>query len=105
MSTNPAEPVLVEAASSIRRPGRALIGWMTPEAGAIALAGGDHSGAQRADLLQRVEEARAAVAGRDPGVSQDGIVDDTAPELEAIRLRLSAQPNTEAFRVENWDIA
>jgi hypothetical protein len=105
MSTNPAEPLVVDSTTSLRRPGRVLIGWMASEQGAIALAGGDQSGATRADLRERVDEARAAVATREEEVSQDDIIDDAHAELPAITERLQAQENATAFWTEGWRVA
>jgi hypothetical protein len=97
MSTNPAAPLVAEEVATFRRPGRALIGWMPPERGAIALAGGRHDGAQNQDLIDRVEAARVAVAEREPGIDQEGIIDQTDPALPTIVERLRQQPDTGAF--------
>jgi hypothetical protein len=105
VSTNPAAPLIAEEITTFRRPGRALIGWMPPDRGAIVLAGGRHDGAQSPDLLERVEAARAAVAAREPGIDQDGIIDDANPSLAPIVDRLRQQPDTGAFWNEGWTVA
>jgi hypothetical protein len=105
MSTNPAEPLIAEEVSTFRRPGRALIGWMPPDRGAIVLAGGLHEGVLNPDLVARVEAARAAVAAREAGIDQDGIIDDTDPALAVIVDRLRQQPDTGAFWNEGWAVA
>lgn len=104
MSTNPAAPLVAEEVATFRRLGRALIGWMPPERGAIALAGGRHEGAQNHDLIERVEAARAAVAEREPGIDQNGIIDQTEPALRTIVERLRQQPDTGAFWEEGWTV-
>jgi hypothetical protein len=105
VSTNPAAPLVAEEVATFRRPGRALIGWMPPERGAIALAGGRHEAAQDQDLIERVEAARAAVAGREAGVNQDGIIDESDAALATIVERLRQQPDTGAFWEEGWTVA
>jgi hypothetical protein len=102
VSTNPAAPLVAEEVATFRRPGRALIGWMPPERGAIALAGGRQEGVQNQDLIERVEAARAVVAEREPGIDQDGMIDATDPALATIVERLRQQPDTGAFWEEGW---
>src|SRR4051794_32882718 len=97
MSTNPAEPVLAEEAATFRRAGRALIGWMPPDRAAIALAGGNHAGAQDQELVVRAQAARDAVAGRPAGIDQDGIIDDEHASIGQIVHRLQNQPNAAPF--------
>jgi hypothetical protein len=104
VSTNPAAPLVAEEVATFRRPGRALIGWMPPERGAIALAGGRHEGVQNQDLIERVEAARAVVAEREPGIDQDGMIDATDPALATIVERLRQQPDTGAFWEEGWTV-
>jgi hypothetical protein len=57
------------------------------------------------DLVARVQAARAAVAVREAGIDQDGIIDDTDPALAAIVDRLRQQPDTGAFWNEGWAVA
>jgi hypothetical protein len=104
VSTNPAAPLVAEEVATFRRPGRALIGWMPPERGAIALAGGRQEGVQNQDLIERVEAARAVVAEREPGIDQDGMIDATDPALATIVERLRQQPDTGAFWEEGWTV-
>jgi hypothetical protein len=105
MSTNPAAPLLAEEASNFRRPGRVLIGWMPTDRGAIALAGGNPAGVQNQELVERVQAARDAVAGRSAGIDQDGIVDEENPAIGQIVDRLRSQPNTAPFWNEGWSVA
>lgn len=105
MATNPAEPLVVEGSASLRRPGRALIGWMTTDQGAVALAGGEQAGATQPELRQRVDAARAIAAARTDSVSQDDLVDEHHADLDAIKQRLRSQDNTTAFWNEGWRVA
>jgi hypothetical protein len=104
MSTNPAAPLVADEIAPFRRPGRALIGWMPPERGAIALAGGNHDGAHNQDLIDRVETSRAVVAEREPVIDQDGIIDETDPAIASIVERLRQQQDTGAFWEEGWTV-
>src|SRR5258706_8265204 len=105
MSTNPAEPLLIEEQAAFRRPGRALIGWLTADRGAITLAGANPSGGHDEKLIARVTAAQAAVAARPPGVDQEAMIDDTHPALEAVGQRLSQQPDAAPFWAEGWTLA
>src|SRR5690242_9846021 len=104
MSTNPAAPLTAEETATFRRPGRALIGWMPTDRGAIALAGGNHEGAANQVLIDRVQAARDAVAGRAGGIEQDGIIEEDDPAIAEIVDRLRNQPNTAAFWNEGWTV-
>src|SRR4051812_44635860 len=55
MPTTPAEPVIAQEGTTIRRPGRALIGWMEPAQAAVVLAGGRAESGTDPDLLARAE--------------------------------------------------
>jgi hypothetical protein len=105
MSTNPAEPLIVEASSTLRRPGRALIGWLPADRGAIVLAGGRQEGALDGDLVAQANAARAVVAARPAGIDQEGMVDETHPSLPAVTQRLHQQPDTGPFWTEGWAVA
>jgi hypothetical protein len=105
MSTNPAAPLLAEEAATFRRPGRALIGWMPTDRGAIALAGGHREGAFDKELIERVEAAHNAVSDRPAGIDQDGIVDEEHDSIVEIVDRLQNQPDTAAFWNEGWSVA
>jgi hypothetical protein len=86
------------------RPGRALIGWMTLEAGAALLAGGATEGAASGDRVARVETARAGVAGRPPSVDQEDLIEDLPPDLGGVTERLRAQANAAPYFEEGWEI-
>jgi hypothetical protein len=95
--TSAAQPLIAEETATLRRPGRALIGWMADDLGAIVLAGGRQDGNNDASLVDRVRAARAAVAARPGGIDQDEIIDDTHSSLATITHRLHQQSNTAAF--------
>jgi hypothetical protein len=105
MSTNPAQPLIADETTTIRRPGRALIGWMPSDRGAVVLAGGTQDGAADPDLVGRVESARAAVERRPAGIDQEDIADDAGPAVETLTQRLQAQGDTAAFWAEGWRVA
>jgi hypothetical protein len=105
MATEPAQPLIAQDAGALRRPGRALIGWMPIDMGAIVLAGGDQGGQLRPDLRGRVDDARQKVAARSPGADQAEIVNDSHPILERIINRLKDQQNTASFWAEGWSVA
>ena len=105
MSTNPAEPLIAHETTTVRRPGRALIGWMPPDRGAVVLAGGRQDGAADAKLLDRVESARVAVAARPAGIDQSDIIDESDPSVEAVTQRLRGQGDSAAFWNEGWSVA
>ncbi len=86
------------------RAGRALIGWMTPEQGALTLAGRVNDGADEQQLLGQVEAARQAVAAREAGVAQDDLLQDVPPELAPFVTQLQAQENAAPFFHEGWEV-
>ncbi len=105
MSTQPAAPLIAQEAATLRRPGRALIGWTKVDEGAIALAGGSASGRDRPELRAQVEAARTRVLARPPGVDQNDVVDESHPALPSILTRLKNQGDTVAFWNESWSVA
>ncbi len=86
------------------RGGRSLIGWMTPEQGALTLAGRVAEGANEQVLLDRVEAARQTVTAREPGVEQDDLLQDVPPELALFVEQLRAQENAAPFFNEGWQV-
>jgi len=68
-------------ATNSLRPGRALIGWMAPQAAARFLSGRPSGTQPTTDEQARLERARAAVAARPEGVAQDGMVAPLPAEL------------------------
>lgn len=82
-------------------PGRALIGWMHPNVAVAALGGG---AAPTSDVVQRVGQARQAVAGR-PTVDGpvDAVVSDD-PALAPVVDRLRGHPATQGHFSGGWAV-
>jgi hypothetical protein len=86
------------------RAGRALIGWMPTEQGVLTLSGRRMDAAINDSLREQVETAQAAVAEREPGIDQEGIVEALPPGLDGLRERLRAQPNAIDYFRDGWDV-
>jgi hypothetical protein len=71
------------------RPGRTLIGWMSPGAAEAALAGQRQSELGRPEHQQRAALARRAAEQRRPSVGTKDVVIDLPPELEASQATLA----------------
>jgi hypothetical protein len=88
----------------VRRPARALIGWMRPEvAHASLLASSTESDAALA--IATAERARRAVASRSAGISQDGLIAPAPRELVGHIRELEAGPAAQPYYVEGWQVA
>lgn len=87
-----------------RRAGRALIGWMSEEEGAVTLAGRSRDGADRPELIERVAAARRAVGARDGGVDQSDLLEDVSSVLEAYLGELRAEPAAAPYVDEGWEV-
>ena len=74
----------------LRRPARALIGWMSPEQGVSVLAGNRLATAPTAQDAERVAAARQTVASRAPGVDQTNLVKEPPGELDEHSTALQA---------------
>src|SRR5438132_14025966 len=66
--------------SGLQRPARALIGWMNPGEARLTLAGRRADG-EHLEHGTRVEQARAAVVARVPGVDQTNLISEAPAEL------------------------
>ena len=77
---------------------------MTPEQGALTLAGRMMKGAGEQELLARVETARQTVGARESGIDQDDLLEDAPPELAPFVQRLRAQQNAVALFSEGWEV-
>ena len=77
---------------------------MTPEQGALTLAGRVTELANDQALLDRVEAARAAVAAREAGLSQDGLVEDPPEELQPFIAQLQNHPAATGMFAEGWTV-
>jgi hypothetical protein len=83
------------------RTGRALIGWMSPDRGEAMLAGPLKRGDEH-DHRVRAQAARDAVAARDPGVDQDGLLEEPPDELGEFLEQLAAEKHAAALFNEGW---
>lgn len=92
------------AAEQLRRPARALVGWMAAEHGELLLAGQSGATAPEAQRA-RVREARDAVAARPAGIDQAGIVSALPTELAGHAATLDATPAGAEMRAGGWEIA
>ena len=77
---------------------------MTPEQGALTLAGRVADGANKQELLDQVEAARQEVAARESGIEQDDLLEDVPAELSAFVDQLRAQENAAPFFNEGWEV-
>jgi hypothetical protein len=83
------------------RPGRALIGWMSPaQASGFLQRGMDPAMAARA-----AELARKAVDTRAAGPGQDAVVSSVPAELAAHVGALAASPAAQPMHAEGWKVA
>jgi len=89
--------------------GRALIGWLAPEDGALWLAGRQMGHPNREEFIRRTVKARGAVEARSPGIDQSELLQEPPAELAAHVRQLeqnaaSARLFTEGFRVAVVDL-
>jgi hypothetical protein len=97
------EPPERPSITQVRRPARALVGWMRPEAAqAVLLAGSTEPAAEAAAAT--AERARRAVAARPEGIDQDGLV-RPAPELAGHIRELQASQAAQPYHAEGWRVA
>jgi hypothetical protein len=105
--SHPAQPPIQPApgaAEQLRRPARALLGWMAAEHGELLLAG--QAGAAAPEVQRaRVRETRDAVASRPAGIDQADIVSALPAELAGHAARLEATPAGAEMRADGWEIA
>ncbi len=101
------EPPERPSSTQVRRPARALIGWMRPEAAqATLLAGGTETDAVASRAaLAAAARARRAVAARPEGIDQDGLVRPAPPELAGHIRELQASQAAQPYFAEGWRVA
>jgi len=94
-----------KSVGQLQRRGRALIGWMNPDEARLSLAGRKVDQRDHQEYVQRVEQARAAVASRPPGIDQTNVVsvvpDALSDHVEALRQHQSSAP----YFNEGWRVA
>jgi hypothetical protein len=88
----------------LKRPARALLGWMPPDAAhSIQGAGPLDAGVQLAHV-ERARAAREAVAARSPGVDQTDIVREAPASLENHLAALRRQAQGDEFFQAGWEV-
>jgi len=95
------------ANSPIRRPARALIGWLPEIQGEMLLSGTINSGpaAQVPENLERARQARDAVAARTAGIDQAELTLNPPPELDDHIAKLRESPGGASMFLEGWQVA
>jgi hypothetical protein len=86
----------------VTRPARALIGWMSQQEGQLFLAGRQIQNAQKPEYITKVQEARAAVQKRQPGVDQSELLAQVPPELQEYLTGFQSQDAFKPFADEKW---
>ena len=84
----------IAASSFAQRKARALIGWLSPEEGALWLSGRVTSQTRNQEHLDRCHRAREAVASRGTGVDQISVFQPLPVGLEAHIEKLRGHPSS-----------
>ena len=85
-------------------PARALLGWL-PQEHAESLLASQADGELSEALRTRVSQARDAVATRQAGTGQDGLISPLPGELADHATRLAATPAGARMRADGWEAA
>jgi len=85
--------------------GRALIGWLAPEDGALWLAGRQIGHPNREEFIRRTVKAREAVETRSPGIDQTGLLQEPPPELSAHVRQLEQNVSSASLFAEGFRVA
>jgi len=97
------EPPERPGVTQVRRPARALIGWMRSEVAQATLLAGSTEPDAAASVT--AERARRAVAARPEGIDQDGLVRPAPPELAGHICELQASQAAQPYHAEGWRVA
>ena len=89
----------------LRRPARALIGWMNPNQARLWLAGWRQDLAGNEEHVRKVERANTTVAARVAGLNQTNAVNPAPPELAAHVEALRTDPSGALYFNEGWEVA
>jgi hypothetical protein len=84
------------------QPAQVLLAWMTPEEANSLLGIGQTHEPRAAAQPEWLEEARAAVAARPPGINQQGAIRAAPAAVEKYGRQLLHQPHMRAFKEEGW---
>jgi len=99
-----AEPK-AEVTSTNKLAGRALIGWLAPEDGALWLAGRQIGHPNREEFIRRTVKARTAVEGRSPGVDQTDLLQAPPSELAAHVAQLKQNAASAGLFKDGFEVA
>ena len=86
----------------VRRPARALIGWMSQEEAQLNLAGRQTQDATKPEYAAKAKAAREAVQRRVAGVDQTGILVDPSEDLQDYLRHLQSIDAFKPFASEGW---
>lgn len=95
---------LQSAASQVLRPARALLGWLAHDQ-AILLQNRQRQDNVPPEFGTTAEAARAAVAARPAGISQEGLIADVGSELQEHVRALRASPVSAPYFSQGWRVA
>jgi hypothetical protein len=105
------QPQVIETPASsssparLERSARALIGWMTPDDALKALCGNRVDVEPSDQQKEQVARAHQAVAARDPGLDQGGVILPRPAELEGYVGELRQAPAAAGMFGSGWDVA
>lgn len=86
-----------------RRPARALLGWMAPEAAASIQTGGPADASVTPEHVERARAAREAVAARSTGIDQSGAIDELPASVGGHVDALRALPLIAPYFESGWE--
>ena len=92
--------IAVAAPSYAKRKARALIGWLPEQEGVLWISGRQMQAAPDPAHIARCQQARQAVAARQAGLDQAGIVAALPPELQPHIDALRAHPRVAQILTE-----
>lgn len=88
----------------VKRPARALIGWMSQEEGPVHLAGRQVDKAADPELIARADAARTEVSNRAKGVDQTDLLTDIPGDLDEHVQKLLATEEAAPFAGPGWSV-
>ncbi len=94
-----------EATPANKLSGRALIGWLAPEDGALWLAGRQVGHPNREEFIRRTVKARAAVEARSPGIDQSDLLQAPPAELVGHVERLEQNAASAALFKDGFKVS
>ncbi len=86
-----------------KRPARALLGWMAPEAAVSIQTGGPADAPAAPEQVERARAARASVASRSAGIDQSGVVGELPASVGGHLDALRALPLIAPYFASGWE--